>query len=143
MPGIRGIFVSLALIAMGVALASCSRSPCCNIEVVDNKDLTPAQRAIVHETIDVETTPQEIKRCFGNGIINTLGAQIYPLIKEKVGKKRYCHIAFSKHPKTGGMFLSVVRFDNYSEMGCRMRALKCLRPEAYKRIKEQYNIDEN
>jgi hypothetical protein len=143
MPGIRGISVSLALIAMGVALASCSRSPCCDIKVIDYKDRSPADKAIDHETRVIGITSKEIKTCFGNGIKNDFGVTIYPLINEKDGKKRYCHVTFDDNPKTGRKYISATSFNNYSDTACKMRAIKCLRPKAYSRIKEEYNIDEN
>lgn len=145
MPGIRAkhFIMNLALIVMGGALSSFTLSHSCNAQVIELKVPSPAKGAVLSETVYKGTTPQEIKRCFGDGVKITSKVIIYPLIRERSGKKRYCHIAFLENKDTGKMFIAFVAQSNYSEISCRMRALKCLRPEAYNRIKKKYNIDEN
>ncbi|MEJ2116376.1 MAG: hypothetical protein P8Y36_00165 [Alphaproteobacteria bacterium] len=141
MPSIRSRYfiLSLALIVMGSVLASCSRST----PGVSIYKKSPADIAIDHEVRVIGITSQEIKKCYGNGVKNVYNSTIYPIIKEKSGKKRYCHVAFEHYKKTGRKYISVVKYDNYTYTACRMRVLKCIRPEAYKRIKEKYNVDEN
>ncbi|NTG71244.1 hypothetical protein [Rhizobium rhizogenes] len=120
-------------------LSSCTeKKPCdCDIKLVTR---TPLQNALFQETYEKGISVADIKRCFGNPVMNLNRRPIYIVRDTRKTDGRYCHVGFlfSVPNKPSMMEMSPTSVANWDSDDCDLRALACLRPEAAAAIAAKY-----
>jgi hypothetical protein len=131
------------LIAAGIllAVAGCTqKEPCCQITIHPPTEMS---KAFAYENLIVGYTKADIKRCFGDGVLNVYGSKIY-IIEDtrKSGKGRYCHTAFllptDNNPNRYRM--TPFAYENWDGDSCQLKAMYCLRPSSAERLSKRFGL---
>ncbi|MEJ5019385.1 hypothetical protein WH297_06485 [Ochrobactrum vermis] len=133
----RGIIVVSALLAV----AGCTKKePCCQIKITPPTEMS---KAFAHENWDIGYSKSDIKRCFGDGVINVNGSRIH-IVEDtrKAGAGRYCHTAFSiptvKNPNR--YVMTPFSYENWDADACQLKAMYCLRPASAEKLAKRFGL---
>lgn len=130
-------------IAAGIllAVAGCTKKePCCQIKITPP---TEKSKAFAYENLKVGYSKSDIKRCFGDGVLNVNGSRIH-IVEDtrKGGKGRYCHTAFSlpvdNNPNRFRM--SPISTENWDFDACQLKAMYCLRPASAEKLAKRFDL---